>query len=183
MHKEHKSDVDAVQMVHKDGTVDYVDTHAIGGDLEDMPKGYYYSVQFIGTVTVSPFPLSQNRTNCHIGSMRGKYMCISRMGSSRKHSVRLSPLLEYHLLSQTDFSSTKISAPPLTSTGLPQPGRWVPQSVSSWSVVCPISLAANGWSWLRQGLVSSAVSSAPQHRASTLSSARISATVSVLLVS
>lgn len=54
METEHMGDVDVIQTVHKDGTVDYVDTHALGGDLEQMPQGYFYSIQFIGTVTVSP---------------------------------------------------------------------------------------------------------------------------------
>jgi len=53
VHKEHMGDVDVIQTLHQDGTIDYVDTHAIGGDLEKMPPGYFYSVQFIGTVTVS----------------------------------------------------------------------------------------------------------------------------------
>jgi hypothetical protein len=43
--------VEAVKTVHADGTVDMVDTHAIGGELEEMPKGYFRSVNFIGTVT------------------------------------------------------------------------------------------------------------------------------------
>jgi hypothetical protein len=30
-----------------------VDTHAIGGDAAQMPEGYYWSPQFIGTVIVS----------------------------------------------------------------------------------------------------------------------------------
>ena len=46
-------DVNAVQTVHTDGAVDYVDSRAIGGDLDSMPPGYFYSFQFIGTVTVS----------------------------------------------------------------------------------------------------------------------------------
>jgi hypothetical protein len=46
----HAEHVEAVETVHKDGTVDMVDTHAIGGDLDEMPKGYFRSVQFIGTV-------------------------------------------------------------------------------------------------------------------------------------
>ena len=50
---QHMGNVDVVQTLHQDGTVDYVDTHAIGGDIDEMPPGYYYSVQFIGTVTVS----------------------------------------------------------------------------------------------------------------------------------
>ena len=49
---QHMGDVDVVQTLHQDGTVDYVDTHAIGGDLGEMPPGYYYSIQFIGTVIV-----------------------------------------------------------------------------------------------------------------------------------
>lgn len=53
VHQEHMGDVDVVQTLHTDGTVDYVDTHAIGGDLNNMPPGYFHSVQFIGTVTVS----------------------------------------------------------------------------------------------------------------------------------
>lgn len=42
--------IEAVKFVHTDGTVDNVDTHAIGGELEEMPKGYFRSIQFIGTV-------------------------------------------------------------------------------------------------------------------------------------
>jgi hypothetical protein len=41
------------KLVHADGTVDYVDGKAIGGDLEQMPKGYYWSKAFLGTLTVS----------------------------------------------------------------------------------------------------------------------------------
>jgi hypothetical protein len=42
--------VEAVETVHTDGTVDLVDTHAIGGELKEMPPGYFRSAQFIGTV-------------------------------------------------------------------------------------------------------------------------------------
>ena len=42
----------AEKVVHADGTVDYIDHHAIGGEREIMPKGYFRSPQFIGTVTV-----------------------------------------------------------------------------------------------------------------------------------
>lgn len=44
---------DVAKVVHADGTVNYVDARAIGGDVEDLPKGYFYSPQFIGTVVVS----------------------------------------------------------------------------------------------------------------------------------
>jgi hypothetical protein len=41
------------KVLHADGTVDLVDTSALGGELNTMPKGYFRSPQFIGTVTVS----------------------------------------------------------------------------------------------------------------------------------
>lgn len=40
------------KVVHADGTIDYVDTHALGGESEQMPAGYFRSPQFIGTVAV-----------------------------------------------------------------------------------------------------------------------------------
>jgi hypothetical protein len=46
----HADHIEAVETVHTDGTVDMVDAHAIGGDLNEMPNGYFRSVQFIGTV-------------------------------------------------------------------------------------------------------------------------------------
>ncbi|KAF2115908.1 fungal trichothecene efflux pump [Lophiotrema nucula] len=48
---EQLEDVHVVKKVHADGTVDLVDAHAIGGDLDEMPAGYFWSLQFIGTVT------------------------------------------------------------------------------------------------------------------------------------
>jgi hypothetical protein len=47
---DHLEEVNVVKKIHADGTINLVDTHAIGGALEEMPKGYYWSVQFIGTV-------------------------------------------------------------------------------------------------------------------------------------
>jgi tetraacyldisaccharide-1-P 4'-kinase len=41
------------KVLHADGTVDLMDTAALGGELEAMPAGYYRSPQFIGTVVVS----------------------------------------------------------------------------------------------------------------------------------
>ncbi|KAL4919148.1 fungal trichothecene efflux pump [Aspergillus aurantiobrunneus] len=35
---------------HADGTTNYVDAQALGGDVEDMPKGYFRSLPFLGTV-------------------------------------------------------------------------------------------------------------------------------------
>lgn len=45
-------DVHVVKKVHADGHVDLVDAHAIGGAFEEMPEGYFWSIQFIGTVIV-----------------------------------------------------------------------------------------------------------------------------------
>lgn len=42
----------ALKVVHTDGTVDYVDNKAVGGDAAEMPEGYFRSAQFIGTVVV-----------------------------------------------------------------------------------------------------------------------------------
>lgn len=47
---EHAEKVEVVKNVHADGTIDMVDAHAIGGDLAQMPPGYYRTPQFIGTV-------------------------------------------------------------------------------------------------------------------------------------
>jgi hypothetical protein len=46
--------VDTVQTVHQDGSIDFVDRNALGGALHQMPEGYFRSVQFFGTVVVSP---------------------------------------------------------------------------------------------------------------------------------
>jgi hypothetical protein len=43
---------DVVRKVHADGHVDLVDAHAIGGNFEEMPKGYFWTPQFVGTVIV-----------------------------------------------------------------------------------------------------------------------------------
>ncbi|KAK7430669.1 hypothetical protein QQZ08_002713 [Neonectria magnoliae] len=39
------------KVVHADGTIDYLDAEAVGGEYDQMPKGYFLSPQFIGTVT------------------------------------------------------------------------------------------------------------------------------------
>ncbi|KAK7421279.1 hypothetical protein QQZ08_009995 [Neonectria magnoliae] len=41
---------DMEKVVFADGTIEYVDKHALGGDFEDMPVGYYKSPQFLGTL-------------------------------------------------------------------------------------------------------------------------------------
>lgn len=50
-----------LRVVHTDGTVNYVDNKAVGGAVESMPKGYFRSPQFIGTVLVRDTnPTSRN---------------------------------------------------------------------------------------------------------------------------
>jgi hypothetical protein len=44
--------VHVVKRVHQDGTVDYIDAHAVGGDLDEMPAGYYVTPNFIFTFLV-----------------------------------------------------------------------------------------------------------------------------------
>lgn len=41
-----------VELVHTDGTIDLVDARAVGGDADDLPPGYFWSAQFVGTVLV-----------------------------------------------------------------------------------------------------------------------------------
>ncbi|CAK7221588.1 hypothetical protein SCUCBS95973_004546 [Sporothrix curviconia] len=50
VHHEFIDGHDVAKVAHIDGTVDYIDANAVGGDLEDMPKGYYYSPAFLGTM-------------------------------------------------------------------------------------------------------------------------------------
>ncbi|KAK8071442.1 hypothetical protein PG997_011645 [Apiospora hydei] len=42
-----------VEKTHIDGTVDYVSADVIGGDVENLPAGYFRSPQFIGTVVAT----------------------------------------------------------------------------------------------------------------------------------
>ena len=50
---QHIDDIDTVERVHVDGTVDLIDTKAIGGEVDELPAGYFRTPQFIGTVLVS----------------------------------------------------------------------------------------------------------------------------------
>ena len=94
----HIERVHAVERVHEDGTVDMIDTHAIGGDLEEMPKGYFYSFQFLGTVLVSnpncrtPTPgtrVSDLTLMYSAGCLLRQYLRVSGLGASRQHSVSI----------------------------------------------------------------------------------------------
>lgn len=50
---DHSTDV--AKVVHTDGTIDYIDARAIGGDVDELPKGYFLTPSFIGTVTAQCF--------------------------------------------------------------------------------------------------------------------------------
>jgi hypothetical protein len=41
------------QLTLQPGTVDYVAKEIVGGDLQEMPRGYYLTPQFIGTVVAT----------------------------------------------------------------------------------------------------------------------------------
>jgi hypothetical protein len=45
--------IHVVRRVHADGAVDLIDAKAVGGDVEEMPAGYYRSLNFIFTYAVS----------------------------------------------------------------------------------------------------------------------------------
>ncbi|KAF6810260.1 trichothecene efflux pump [Colletotrichum sojae] len=44
-------DGNVTKVIHADGTVDYIDSKAVGGDYGAMPPGYFRSPQFLGTLT------------------------------------------------------------------------------------------------------------------------------------
>lgn len=48
----HDEHIHVVRRVHADGAVDLIDAKAVGGDIDEMPKGYYYSLNFICTFLV-----------------------------------------------------------------------------------------------------------------------------------
>ena len=81
-----EQDVDVAKVVHADGTVDYIDARAVGGDFEEMPKGYFYSPQFIGTVAVSyAFNSGSESLTCQ-GTNAGQHLRVYGMGATGKHT-------------------------------------------------------------------------------------------------
>lgn len=115
------------KVVHVDGTVDIVDAHTLGGELDVMPKGYFTSPQFIGTVTV----------RCTNNSVRGIRLTKHRLNVLQV-SVAIwagcfqQTLCEYFLALhkacaypfRTANSSTSISVPQPASPGPPRYGPW-----------------------------------------------------------
>lgn len=86
-----------VEKTHLDGTVDLLDVRAVGGQVEEMPTGYFYSIHFIGTVVVSTnhniLPISLYKsglTNKTPGCLSRKHLCVLELGHAGKYSVRLS---------------------------------------------------------------------------------------------
>lgn len=66
----HTEDSNVTKVTHADGTIDYIDVKAIGGDYDKMHRGYFRSPQFIGTLTVgSSLPESRILTNGKPGPM------------------------------------------------------------------------------------------------------------------
>jgi hypothetical protein len=54
-----ENDGETAKVVHADGTIDIIDAHALGGEVDGMPPGYFRSPQFIGTVMVRPSRLER----------------------------------------------------------------------------------------------------------------------------
>lgn len=50
---ENDTTADVAEKKHVDGTVDWVSTEALGGEIENLPPGHFWNPQFIGTVVVS----------------------------------------------------------------------------------------------------------------------------------
>ena len=81
--EERQLGVHVVTKVHADGHVDLVDARAIGGDVEGMPPGYYYSVKFIGTVIVSWIVETfREGANSPRGRLLWKHMRVPRLGTA-----------------------------------------------------------------------------------------------------
>jgi len=76
-------EMDAVKTKHEDGTVSFAGRAALGGGLEEMPKGYFRSVQFVGTVVVtfSRFQAGAGRIAdaVLIGRLLCEYLCEFRL--------------------------------------------------------------------------------------------------------
>jgi len=91
-------DVNVVKKVHADGAVDLIDARAIGGDLQEMPPGYYYSPQFIGTVTVrstGTYSFHLFKLTIITGCLSCQYLCLSGLGSPGEHPVGTAECILY----------------------------------------------------------------------------------------
>lgn len=79
--------VETVQAVHQDGSIDFVDRNALGGALHQMPKGYFRSVQFVGTVAVSLHASSYDNRLKIAGCVLRQYLCLLGLGFACQYSV------------------------------------------------------------------------------------------------
>lgn len=87
-HVQHLNEIGAVEKTHVDGTVDLIDTKALGGDLAEMPPGYYYSLHFLGTFMVNCNSLISARCDLiWIGRMSWEYSRVPWLGVACKHAV------------------------------------------------------------------------------------------------
>lgn len=92
---QHVDSLDVVQATHVDGTVDLVDRRAIGGELDEMPHGYWHSGQFIGTVAVRECTMlvAVSTLTISTGHRLWKHGFPDGLGHAGKHTVRPSCLL------------------------------------------------------------------------------------------
>jgi hypothetical protein len=83
--------VHVVKKVHADGEIDFIDAHAIGGDLDEMPPGYYTSASFIFTFIVRIMKPNclMSLVDTHTGHLPRFDMRVSWLGFASEHSVRV----------------------------------------------------------------------------------------------
>lgn len=81
----------ANKIIMVDGTIENVDTNAFGDELDQMPCGYDWSPQFLGSLAVGPTirSLTTMVTDYLTGAIFSKYLCLSRLGTPFKHAVCL----------------------------------------------------------------------------------------------
>lgn len=79
----------ANNIIMADGTIENVDKNAFGDELNQMPHGYYWSPQFLGSLAVSPITrfLTTMVTDYLTGAILSKHLCLSRLGTPFKHAV------------------------------------------------------------------------------------------------
>jgi hypothetical protein len=79
----------ANKIIMADGTIEKVDKNALGDELDQMPSGYYWSPQFLGSLAVSQTTrsLTARVTDYLTGAIFSEYLCLSRLGTPFKHSV------------------------------------------------------------------------------------------------
>lgn len=86
----HPQDGNVTKVTHADGSVDYIDLKAIGGDYAMMHRGYFRSPQFLGTLTVRRDLIeSWILANGKPGSMSCQHLRLCGLGAALKHAVSI----------------------------------------------------------------------------------------------